>query len=354
MEHQEKKLEKPVDYKGYRLSGPGNKHSGFGGWDCQKKISNELSIRGNGIAADFTGFEIPERGIFFDGGKPSRRIPKLMAVTHSHGDHISCIPKILTNYIKLDTKEKKKRGKVIILVPASRGKQNTALFIRNYINSYFQLEMCSASANVDKYIDIVEMRGGSVEISKKKLKKLKKAATTTGQEFDKKKLDKDPSVFEINISNTLYVFEAIDCYHSVPTASYLMAHKKKKLQEKYKDMSKEEIIELSKSGVIVDEVRKEPIFAFICDSSILVLEKNPHIFEYPIIMIECTFLDPKDIEQAKSKRHIHWLELEPYIKKYSNIMFMLFHFSSKHQPPFIASFFAEKHKKGMTNVDYFI
>lgn len=312
-------------------------------WKNRKNVSKELSIIGNSVAADYTGFEIPERGIFFDAGIASHRIPKIIAITHGHGDHTMNLPKILTNFIKLDCK--KKPQKITILVPGTRGKRNTANFIKNYINSYFQLEMCS-SLTVDKYINIVEMRGKSEEISKKKLKKLKS--------MGEMKESNEPTIYETMLSNTAYMFEAIDCYHSVPTVSYLLSQKKKKLQLKYRDMNKEDIIALSKSGVTVDETIIEPIMAYICDSSILVLEKNPHIFKYPVVMIECTFLDPNDIHEASKKRHIHWLELEPYIKKYSNIKFILFHFSSKHKPEYISAFFSKVHKSGLVNVDYFI
>lgn len=310
-------------------------------WRNSIKLTNELSIRGNSVAADYTGFEIPERGIFFDAGIATHRIASLIAITHCHADHICNINKILTNFIGSEG-NKKENNKVTILVPASRGKRNTAELLRNHINSFFQLNMCTNSTNINKYIDIVEMRGLSEELSKKKKKKM----IAAGIELK----DEEPSTFEITLSNTLYVFEAIDCYHSVPTISYLLSHKKNKLKREYAELSREEIITLKKQKIKVDEIRKEPVMAFICDSSILVLEKNPHVFEYPIVMIECTFILPEDVDEAVKKRHIHWLHLEPYVKKYPNIKFILFHFSSKHKADQINAFFEIQKKNGIENV----
>ena len=36
---------------------------------------------------------------------------------------------------------------------------------------------------------------------------------------------------------------------------------------------------------------------------------------YPIIFIECTFIDPEHIEESMSRKHLHWNDIEPYVQK---------------------------------------
>lgn len=259
-------------------------------------LSNNLTISGKSVAADHTGFVIPERGIYFDAGVILNKQPSLIAITHGHSDHTFLLPKIMNSNIN---------KKVVILVPEKCGK-----YIRNYVNSYYQLNMCTNRINMNKMMDIIELSQG----------------------------DK----YDIKIDNIDYIFDIIKCHHSVPTIGYLLSRKRKKLAEEFRELKQEEIKQLVKQGVKVNCFEIEKIFAYICDSSILVLERNPNIFEYKVIMIECTFLDLKDIKMAKKKRHIHWTDLEKYVEAYPNIRFILFHFSGKYKKEYIVDFFKDK------------
>ena len=75
-----------------------------------------------------------------------------MCITHGHSDHSFALPKILSPIVC--NKKQKKKKKVVILVPEKRGSRDTAKLIRTYINSFFQLNMCSNKIGVDSFIDI--------------------------------------------------------------------------------------------------------------------------------------------------------------------------------------------------------
>jgi ribonuclease Z len=76
-----------------------------------------------------------------------------------------------------------------------------------------------------------------------------------------------------------------------------------------------------------------PHIAYLTDTSITVLAEetqNPQgIFDYPFIIIECTFYDPDDLPQARKKKHIHWNQLAPYIVQHPECHFILIHHSLK-------------------------
>jgi ribonuclease Z len=62
------------------------------------------------------------------------------------------------------------------------------------------------------------------------------------------------------------------------------------MKSEYKDLPKNEIINLRKNGVEITENVKLPIFAFLGDTTHLVFEMNPTLLHYPVIIVECTFL----------------------------------------------------------------
>ena len=93
------------------------------------------------------------------------------------------------------------------------------------------------------------------------------------------------------------------------------------------------------SGIDVTEELLLKRFAYVCDTTIKVLDRNPSILEYPVIFIECTFLYEEEIEMASGKKHIHWSELKPITKQYSDKTFVLFHFSQRYKDEEIRDFF---------------
>jgi len=71
--------------------------------------------------------------------------------------------------------------------------------------------------------------------------------------------------------------------------------------------------------------------------------------EYPIVIIECTFLYDDELPLASQKKHIHWLELKPYIVKNPSTLFILTHFSLRYKDSDINIFFNDIKKKESIN-----
>jgi ribonuclease Z len=78
----------------------------------------------------------------------------------------------------------------------------------------------------------------------------------------------------------------------------------------------------------------------------------PHeILQYPIVIVECSFLFDEHIEAANSTLHTHWKDLKGYVLKNPKVTFVLIHFSLRYQTKQIMDFFEkEKKENGFNNI----
>jgi len=75
-----------------------------------------------------------------------------------------------------------------------------------------------------------------------------------------------------------------------------------------------------------------PQFCFLTDTSIDGIVWNIEtIKEYPIIIVECTFYHKDDLDHARDKKHIHWTQLESFIRIYSESLWVLIHSSTRYK-----------------------
>lgn len=150
------------------------------------------------------------------------------------------------------------------------------------------------------------------------------------------------SRFRLNFNKSPFEVDVVLCDHGVPTVSYCFSQVKSKLREEYVGLPGKDIAALRKAGTEVTKEVVSPAFAFICDTSIVVLERYPSILQCPIVIIECTFLFPEERENAVATKHIHWEELKPYIVGNPDVLFVLIHFSMRYRDDEILAFFAEQ------------
>jgi ribonuclease BN (tRNA processing enzyme) len=80
------------------------------------------------------------------------------------------------------------------------------------------------------------------------------------------------------------------------------------------------------------------------------MELNPSILEYDVIMIECTFFMPDELENATKTQHVHWDHLKKYVVDNPNTTFMLFHFSQRYRDEEINQFFQAEIDGGLKNL----
>src|SRR5690606_14346440 len=105
--------------------------------------------------------------------------------------------------------------------------------------------------------------------------------------------------------------KVFQCFHKVPCIGYAFSERKKKLKQEYVGLPGKELGKLRKDGVQIDEEINRPLFAYVGDTNTTVFEENPWLFDYPVIITECTFLYDEEggddlVDKAAKDGHTHW------------------------------------------------
>jgi ribonuclease Z len=231
-----------------------------------------------------------------DAGAQNFSNPEHIFITHGHGDHTAELPHTMI----AETGQK--------YVFSLYGPRRSEGFVSGYIRSFFELNSMKTGAPIPGF-RYRELDAGS-------------------------ELDFTANTFRLRV-------KAIDCDHSVPTISYLFSKYTDKLKESYRGRSGKELAQLRKSGTAIMDTVCQPLFAFVCDTSIKTVAKyEDTLSQYPYVIIECTFLYPDELERARQTRHIHWSQLRPYVVAHPSVTFVLIHFSLRYRDEEIDEFFA--------------
>ena len=139
------------------------------------------------------------------------------------------------------------------------------------------------------------------------------------------------------------------------------------MKSEYKDLPRDEIIALRKKGVEITENAKHYLFAFLGDTTHRVFDMNTELLNYPVIIVECTFLYDEHLPgnherfnyhlilklDAEKSKHAHWNNLRPIIEKNKQCIFVLIHFSLRYTDQQVLDFF-EKMPEKLENVVVFV
>lgn len=155
-----------------------------------------------------------------------------------------------------------------------------------------------------------------------------------------------------------YEVAVFDCDHSVPCVGFGVSEKRQRLKEKYRSLPGKEIGALKKSGVDVSESYSAPLFLFMGDTHASVYDDNSRLFDYPVIITECTFPfdEPNIRDRARRDGHTCWVDLQPHVLAHPETRFVLIHFSLRYSSEEIATHFASMRASGIdiSNVVLFL
>ena len=277
-------------------------------WQKNWKIpGTSWTICGYSRSAYRTGFYIPELDLMLDAGPQNFNKPKSILISHSHIDHIACLPFTMIGDIH--------SGHVFDLYGPSKAKP----YIDKYIKSMFE---------VNALIDIDS-------IPWYKYHELNPYET-----------------FRITMNKTDLEIAVFECDHAIPTISYGISEIKQKLKDEYLGLAGKEIGILRKAGIAITHEVKHKKLAYVCDTSIKVFDLNPDILNYAVVFIECTFFQTDEIENAEKTQHIHWQSLKKYVVDNPNTYFVLFHFSQRYRDVEINEFFQKEVDSGIKNIHW--
>ncbi|QKG18582.1 MBL fold metallo-hydrolase [Actinomadura verrucosospora] len=143
----------------------------------------------------------------------------------------------------------------------------------------------------------------------------------------------------------------VECEHKVPCVGYAFSERRKALLPEFEELRRS-LVEQGrggefgrimarrrKDGVEVDGAVDRPLFAFLGDTHVNVFERNPWLFDYPVVITECTFLDDAESDRANRIGHTVWSRLGPVIEAHPRTLFVLTHFSLRYSDREVLAFF---------------
>jgi len=236
--------------------------------------------------------------------------PKRIFITHGHSDHVHFLPHM-----------KDANNPPPILLP-----EELSPFVQGFIRAHQAMSDCMTEAE--------SQEGGTYE------EDYTLQPTQPGEQIE----------FSQGKKSNKFIVNIIKMNHRVPCIGYSIFQQRYGLKEEYKGLPGKEIGNLRKLGVQVNEMKEEPLICFMGDTTHVVFETHPEILQqHNLIVIECSFIDEKDLERAKTTKHMHWFDLKPFVEANPDTLFVLIHFSLKYSSLKIRQFF-RKEQESLPNV----
>ena len=242
---------------------------------------NPITISGFSRSAYRTGYLVQPYGIYLDAGHHPTSPSNLILLSHGHYDHIASLYPIL-----LEAKKPE------IILPKS-------------IVSYTQQMLNS--------INLLEGHRNQVYLN---------WTPITDTEYT------------TNINSKQVFVEQFRLDHKVESIGFGISEFQNKLKNQFADLSSKEIGKLKKQNIEITEKIKVPILLFISDTSSRILGTLP-FQDYSLVVIECTFIEEEHYQEAVNRKHIHWMDLKPYIKSNPETTFILGHFSCRYKDEYL-------------------
>lgn len=278
-------------------------------WKQSYQISSQYHLKGYSRAAENTGFYCPELEMAFDAGIQMNDVPAFICLTHLHNDHMCSLNKMLINNPK----------NPIIFIP-----------------------------NSDKFCELLESTLRFIYISSKYIhpNSAKGLDPLTKYSYRLVKLGVGESYMFKKTANSEYYVEGLPSDHGVESISFGIYEQRKRCKAEFKNLEPIQYINMRRGGIDFMETYRNHILCYMSDTMYTAFEKplSNLIFQYPVIVVECTFLEPDDLPLAKKKRHMHWQQIEKLMADHPECKFILTHFSKRYLWCEIKCFFDSVHK----------
>ncbi|GAA2670957.1 MBL fold metallo-hydrolase [Nonomuraea recticatena] len=153
----------------------------------------------------------------------------------------------------------------------------------------------------------------------------------------------------------------VECEHKVPCVGYAFSQRSKTLRPEFEQL-RQSLVQQGRGGefgrvmarkrqegIDVDAAIRRPLFAFLGDTHVSVFERNPWLFDYPVIITECTFLEDTGLERANRVGHTVWSQLRPWVEAHPRTLFVLIHFSLRYSDRQVLTFFRQQWEQADTS-----
>lgn len=279
----------------------------FRQWKTWRIPGTELTLTGYSRANDKTFFHIPELRCSLDAGLCEGRQVDTVFLTHTHHDHSKDLDFLAANAAGTD-----------IYLPVE-----AVPYVASYLRASGELNHGSA-------FDPVRAEGCRLH----------------GVRQDD----------EFAFGRRGHHVRVVECEHKVPCVGYAFSQWGKALRPAFDELRRSLVREgrgdefgrlmarKRQEGVEVEDRIRRPLFAFLGDTRVTVFERNPWLFEYPVVITECTFLDDADLDRANRVGHTVWSQLQPIVQAHPQTLFVLTHFSLRHSDREVLTFFKREWK----------
>ncbi|MCK5225294.1 MAG: MBL fold metallo-hydrolase [Planctomycetes bacterium] len=113
--------------------------------------------------------------------------------------------------------------------------------------------------------------------------------------------------------------------HSRGSVGYSVIEKRKKIKPEYAGLTSEQIVELKRQGVQIDNPIEIPIVTYLGDTQYVDFSQLEYIKKSKILITECTFYEDEHTERATAGRHIHINEFAKLIETLENEYIIITH-----------------------------
>jgi len=120
--------------------------------------------------------------------------------------------------------------------------------------------------------------------------------------------------------------------HRVPTVGYLFSEVRHKLDDGLQGLPGEEIASLRAGGREVTHREEIPLLAYPGDCGREIFDAAPEIYDVRVLLLECSFVAPDDVDRARRYAHIHLDDIAERASLFRNETIVLTHFSLRYRP----------------------
>ncbi|MGW5345668.1 MBL fold metallo-hydrolase [Streptomyces sp. NPDC004050] len=277
----------------------------FRQWKTWRMPGTGLTLTGYSRANDKTFFHIPELRCALDAGLAEGHRPETVFLTHTHHDHAKDLDHLAA-----------RPGGVDIHLPAA-----ALPYAEAFLRASAELNHGTAyDPALAAHCRLHGVRGGDT----------------------------------FTFGRRGHHVRVVECVHKVPCVGYAFSERRKALLPEYEELRRSlaaqgrgaefgrTLARLRAEGVEVEREVLRPLFAFLGDTHVSVFADNPWLFEYPVVITECTYLDDAELERADRVGHTVWSRLEPVVEGHPDTLFVLTHFSLRHSDQDVLAFFREE------------
>lgn len=145
---------------------------------------------------------------------------------------------------------------------------------------------------------------------------------------------------QLNKQHFIKVFQTV---HRVESFGYTLFESKKKLKTEYANLSKDEIVNLRRQNIDVNEVFHTPVVSFTGDTQIEFLQSRPWVKKSKILIMEATYFDDqRSVARAREWGHTHLDEIIPMLDEIESEKIVLIHASSRYSDNEMKRYISEK------------